>query len=96
MSLPRRQQAALDQIDRALRSADPKLQSAYTAFGKRTGGTPMPAVEVIPARPVRHLVLAAVLVLAIAFLAVGISQLNPGCTPGNRACGPISATTGQH
>jgi hypothetical protein len=80
MSLTRRQQAVLDQMDRALGAADPKLHSSYAAFARRTGGKPFPAAEVIASRPVRYLVLALVILLAVGVLAFGISDLNGGCS----------------
>jgi hypothetical protein len=34
MSLPRRQQQILNQIEQALQTADPKLKSMFAAFGR--------------------------------------------------------------
>jgi hypothetical protein len=97
MSLPRRQQAVLNQIDRALGEGDPRLRSMYAAFSARTGAAPRPAREVITGRPVRHLVLALVLLSAMGFLAVGFSQLNGKCTVGNRtSCPAVTTTSGGH
>jgi hypothetical protein len=79
MILPRRQQAILDRIDRALGAADPQLRSSYAAFTRRTGRAPFPPAEVIANRPVRFLILALITLLAIGFLAFGISGLNGGC-----------------
>jgi Protein of unknown function (DUF3040) len=79
MILPRRQQAILDQMDRALGAADPKLHSSYAAFARRTGGKPFPAAEVIAARPVRYLVLGLVVLLAVVILAFGINAQKGGC-----------------
>jgi hypothetical protein len=80
MILPRRHQTALDQMDRALGAADPELQSSYEAFARRARGAPFPAAEVITGRPVRFLVLALVIVIAVGFLAFGIGVLNGGCS----------------
>jgi hypothetical protein len=80
MILPRRQQAVLDQMDRALGADDPKLQSSYAAFARRAQGTPFPVAEVITGRPVRFLVLALVILLAVGFLAFGIGVLHGGCS----------------
>ena len=80
MILPRRQQAVLDQMDRALGAADPKLRSSYAAFARQARDAPFPAAEVITGRPVRFLVLALVAVLAIGFLAFGIGVLHGGCS----------------
>jgi hypothetical protein len=91
MILPRRQQAILDQMDRAIGAADPELHSSYAAFARRTGEKPFPAAEVIAARPVRYLVLALIIAFAVGFLAFGIGSLNGGCssTAGNSVC-PMS------
>ena len=80
MILPRRQQAVLDQMDRALGAADPKLRSSYAAFARRARGTPFPEAEVITGRPVRFVVLALVILLAVGFLAFGIGVLHGGCS----------------
>lgn len=76
MNLPRRQQAILDQMDRALGAADPGLRSSYAAFARRAGGAPFPAGEVIATRPVRFVVLGLIILLAVGFLALGITSLN--------------------
>ena len=76
MNLPRRQQVILDKMDRALGAADPQLRSSYAAFARRNREAPFPAAEVIAARPVRFLVLALIFLLAVGFLALGISSLN--------------------
>jgi hypothetical protein len=80
MILPRRQQAVLDQMERALGAADPELRSSYAAFARRARGAPFPAAEVITGRPVRFLVLALVILLAVGFLAFGIGVLHGGCS----------------
>jgi hypothetical protein len=79
MILPRRQQTILDRMDRALGAADPQLRSSYAAFTRRAGRAPFPAAEVIATRPVRFLVLALITLLAIGFLALGISGLGGSC-----------------
>src|ERR1700722_11454352 len=79
MILPRRQQAILDQMERALGAADPQLRSSYAAFARRAEGVPFPAAEVIAPRPVRFLVLALVILLVLGFLAWGISDVSGGC-----------------
>jgi Protein of unknown function (DUF3040) len=80
MNLPRRQQVILDRMDRALGAADPQLQSSYAAFARRAGEAAIPPDEVIATRPVRYLVLALVILLALGFLALGISSLGGGCS----------------
>jgi len=79
MNLPRGQQVILNQMDRALGAADPQLRSRYAAFTRRASGAPFPAAEVIATRPLRFLVLALVVLLAIGVLALGISSTNGGC-----------------
>jgi hypothetical protein len=80
MILPRRQQEVLDRMDRALGAADPELRSSYAAFARRARGAPFPAAEVITGRPVRFLVLALVVLLAVGFLAFGVGVLHGGCS----------------
>ena len=79
MNLPRRQQVILDRMDRALGAADPQLRSSYAAFTRRARGAPFPVAEVIAARPLRFVVLALIVLLAIGVLALGISSSNGGC-----------------
>jgi hypothetical protein len=79
MNLPRRQQVILDRMDHALGAADPQLRSRYAAFTRRAGGAPLPAAEVIATRPVRFLVLALIVLLAIGVLALGVSSTSGGC-----------------
>jgi hypothetical protein len=79
MSLPLRQQAILDRMDRALKATDPQLQSTYAAFARRAGGASFPAAEVISTRPVRYLVLALVVLLATGLVALGITSTGGGC-----------------
>jgi Protein of unknown function (DUF3040) len=92
MSLSNRQQAVLDQMDRALGTADPQLQSKYAAFTKRTGGAPFPAAEVIGTRQLRHLVLALIFLLALGILVLGITTLNGHCTAGRGTCSTSTVT----
>jgi hypothetical protein len=93
MILPRRQQAILDQMDRALGAADPQLRSTYAAFARRAEGAPFPAAEVIATRPTRFLVLGLVILLALGFLAFGISDVSGGC-PSAVWHGVCAATAG--
>jgi hypothetical protein len=79
MILPRRQQAILNQMDRALGAADPQLRSSYANFARQAGRAPFPAAEVIATRPVRFLVLGLVILLAVGILALGISGQSGGC-----------------
>lgn len=65
MSLPARQQLILDQIERVLLAADPRLESMFAAFRRSARSETMPATEVIPGRPVRRTVIICVMVLSI-------------------------------
>jgi hypothetical protein len=94
MILPRRQQAILDQMERALGAADSQLRSSYAAFARRAEGAPFPAAEVIATRPVRFLVLGLVILLALGFLAFGISDVSGGC-PSAVWHGVCAATSGR-
>ena len=97
MILPRRQQAILDQMDRALGASDPQLGSSYAAFARRVGEAPFPAAEVIAIRPVRFLVLGLVILLALGFLAFGISDVSGGCPTAvwHGVCAATTATPGR-
>jgi len=97
MILPRRQQAILDQMERALGAADPQLRSSYEAFARRAGAAPFPAAEVIATRPVRFLVLGLVILLALGFLAFGISAVSGGCPTAvwHGVCAATAATPGR-
>jgi hypothetical protein len=80
MILPRRQQAVLDQMERVLGAADPKLWSSYAAFARKARGAPFPEAEVITGRPVRFVALALIILLAVGFLAFGVGVLHGGCS----------------
>ena len=54
MSLPARQQAVLDQIERILAAADPQLKSMFTAFARVASREAMPATEAISKRSPRQ------------------------------------------
>ena len=96
MILPRRQQAILDQMERALGAADPQLRSSYAAFARRARGAPFPAAEAIATRPVRFLVLGLVILLTLGFLAFGISDVSGGCPSAvwHGVCVATAATQG--
>lgn len=65
MSLPPRQQAILDQIERVLQSADPRLKSMFAAFHRTVKAQAMPATEVISHVPVRRVVMICVVVVSL-------------------------------
>jgi hypothetical protein len=93
MNLPRRQQVILDRMERALEAADPQLRSSYAAFTRRARGAPFPAAEVIATRPLRFLVLALIVLLALGVLALGISSSTGCAAPGWHAVCTSTATT---
>ena len=94
MNLPRSQQTALNQIDRALGAADPQLRSSYAAFTRRARGAPFPPAEVIATRPLRFLILALIVLLGIGVLAFDIGSSSGGCAaPAWHATCTSSATT---
>ena len=97
MILPRRQQAILDEMERALGAGDSQLRSSYAAFARRSEGAPFPAAEVIATRPVRFLVLGLVILLVLGFLAFGISDVSGGCPTAvwHGVCAANAATPGR-
>jgi len=97
MILPRRQQAILDEMERALGAGDSQLRSSYAAFARRAEGAPFPAAEVIATRPVRFLVLGLVILLVLGFLAFGISDVSGGCPTAvwHGVCAANAATPGR-
>jgi hypothetical protein len=54
MSLPARQQLALDQIERVLQAADPRLKSMFASFARLASPEAMPATEALSDRPSRR------------------------------------------
>jgi hypothetical protein len=85
MSLPRRQQMVLNQIEQALQAADPRLKSMFTAFTRSARGRAetegAPAAEVISDRPSRRTltIFMVVVVGMISVLAIGIRSTNSDC-----------------
>ena len=65
MSLPARQQQILDQIERALQAADPRLASMFAAFARLPSREAVPAGEVIVHRSPRRTVVICVMVLSL-------------------------------
>jgi Protein of unknown function (DUF3040) len=70
MSLPARQQRALDRIDRRLAVDDPHLGSIFATFTRLTLDEPMPATERVSARLKRLLPSVVISIALIAGLAV--------------------------
>ncbi len=80
MSLPRRQQAILDQIEQALQAADPRLRSMFAAFHRSAPAPAMPDGEVIPSRSARRMVLICVIVVSVlGVLVFGIRASSNDC-----------------
>jgi hypothetical protein len=65
MSLPARQQRALDRIDQTLTGNDPRLGSMFAIFTRLTLDEPMPATERVSARLKRLLHPAMVISIAL-------------------------------
>lgn len=70
MSLPARQQRALDRIDRRLAVDDPRLGSMFATFTRLTVDEPMPATERVSARLKRLLPSMVISIALVAGLAV--------------------------
>lgn len=85
MSLPRRQQLALKQIEQALQAADPRLKSMFAAFGRpakaQAAAEGVPDAEVISDRPSRRTLATFMLVVLclLAVLAIGIRSTSGDC-----------------
>jgi hypothetical protein len=83
MSLPPRQQAMLDQIERVLQAADPQLKSMFAAFARLAPAGAMPATEAISRRSVpRRMVMVSVILISVLSLVmvflVATSKACPG------------------
>jgi len=70
MSLPYHQQITLDQIERRLHAADPRLKSMFAVFHHSVRVEAMPAREIIRPRSVRQLLAVCALIVALAGLVV--------------------------
>jgi hypothetical protein len=80
MSLPPRQQAVLDQIERA---ADPQLKSMFAAFARLAPTGAMPAAEAIVRRSARWLtVMVSVIVLSVLSLVMVMVVATSKACPG--------------
>jgi hypothetical protein len=81
MSLPRRQQLILDQIEQALQAADPRLRSMFAAFGRSVKAQAAPAAEVISDQPSRRtlVIFTMVVVCMLGVLVVGIRSTSNDC-----------------
>jgi hypothetical protein len=95
MSLPARQQHALDEIELTLQNADPQLRSMFATFTRLTSLEAMPATEAIRARLPRVTVLISLIVAAVVG-AVALGMLTPAnacprIPAGRVAVGPAAA-----
>jgi Protein of unknown function (DUF3040) len=83
MSLPRRQQLILDQIEQALQAADPRLKTMFAALGRlpKAQAEAVPGAEVPSARPSRRTlgIFMTVVVCMLAVLVVGIRSTSRDC-----------------
>ncbi len=85
MSLSRRQQEILDQIERALQAADPRLKAMFAAFDKSArnasgAGARTAAAAVARTSAVRRvLLIGAMLATAVGVLVVGIRATSGDC-----------------
>ena len=81
MSLPRRQQRILNQIEQALQAADPRLKSMFAAFGRSVRAQSGPAIEAISDRPSRRtlVIFMMIVVCLLGVLVVGIRSTNGDC-----------------
>jgi nicotinamide riboside transporter PnuC len=83
MSLPGRQQAVLDQIERILAAADPQLKSMFAAFARFTSPEDAPETEVISHRTARWwTVLISVMVVGVLSLAMLFAVATSRACPG--------------
>jgi hypothetical protein len=86
MSLPARQQVVLDQIERVLQAADPRLKSMFAAFARLASPEAMPATEAISGRPSRRwVVIVSIMVISVLGLVVVLLVTS------NKACPSLSS-----
>lgn len=84
MSLPMRQQRALNRIEKALLAGDPRLGSLFAIFARLTWHDVMPRIEQV--KPKLRLPLKRSVAIAIALVAVlGVLVLGP-LLPGRPMC----------
>ncbi len=81
MSLPRRQQAILDQIEQLLQAADPRLKSTFSAFNRSTRAEPIPRTEAIFSwsLPRRAVMVCLIVLSMLGVLVVGIRSTSNDC-----------------
>jgi Protein of unknown function (DUF3040) len=80
MGLSRRQQEILDQIERALQAADPRLKAMFAAFDKSARNATGARTAVARSSAVRNVLLIGVmLATAVGVLAFGIRATSGDC-----------------
>ena|ERR1700722_1341258 len=83
MSLPARQQAVLDQIERILTAADPQLKSMFAAFARVASREAMPATEAISKRsPRQWTLLICIVVVSLVSMITGFVVATSRACPG--------------
>jgi len=95
MSLPARQQHRLDQIEKGLEAADPKLIAMFAAFTKVTVADVMPAREVIRNRLPQVLLIGLMALTVVSAVLLGSLLGSPRCsraTPTSRVAHMASIT----
>jgi Protein of unknown function (DUF3040) len=79
MSLPTRQQRALDRIEASLVSGDPNLTSMFATFTRMTCLEAMPSTEAIRRRLPRVLIACAMALAMAGVIAIGALMSGPSC-----------------
>jgi Protein of unknown function (DUF3040) len=100
MSLPRRQQMILNQIEQALQAADPRLKTMFAAFGRSKAqeeAAGVPDAEVLADRPSRRTlaIFMMVVVCMLGVLVVGIRSTNSDC-PGLSSDQVVASATARY
>ena len=91
MSLPGRQQRALDEIEKSLESRDPRLTSLFAVFGRLVAQEAMPTLEELTGRLSR--LLRPVLLVPMAAVIMVMSIVLGSLAPGPR-CSTLQAARG--
>jgi hypothetical protein len=96
MSLPHRQQSVLDQIERALQAADPRLTGMFADFGRVARAHAMPSAEVIVRSSVRRTALICLVILSVlGALALCIRVTSNDC-PGLRSDQSVASAAARY
>lgn len=96
MSLPPRQQAILEQIEKALQATDPRLKSMFASFQHATKAEPVPGTEVIYRNRLFLAVMICVLVMStVSVLVIGIRYTSNDC-PGLSSDQVVASATARY